>query len=208
VVGDIRSAPHAQPRAIVYRPVKQAPPPWLYITVESGREQSGLLPAIRRAVWAVDPGQPLDGSSGPWTLHEWVSARTEQPRLVAAIGNALAAIAVVLATMGLYGLLSYTVARRTWEFGLRMALGASPGGVMRLILQRTLTLTIVGVVLGVVTASFMTRFLGGMLFGVTRLDPATFLVAALTFLAISTLATLVPVRRAMTVSPAVALRSE
>ncbi len=208
VVTDIRSAPHAAPQAIIYRPLQQGPPPWLYITVEGDTKQPGLLPAIRRAVWAVDPDQPLDGPSGPWTLHEWLSERTDRPRLIAAIANGLAAIALALATVGLYGVLSYTVARRTSEFGLRIALGASPGQVAGLVLRRTLALTALGVAIGLAAAAFITPLLQSMLFGVTPLDRATFAAAAAVFVAASTVATLIPVRRALTVSPSVALRTE
>ncbi len=208
VVADVRSAPDAQPKPIVYRPLRQAPPPWLYVTVESAAEGSALLSAIRRAVWAVDPDQPLDGPSGPWTLREWLAAPVQQPRLVTLIGNALAAMAAILAMTGLYGLLSYMVARRTAEFGLRMALGASPGRVVALVLRRTMALTVAGVVLGLLAAACMTWFLGGMLFGVPPVDPVVFTASAIGFLMVAALASILPARRAMRVSPATALRSD
>lgn len=208
VVGDVRSTPTAAPRPIVYRPVPQAPPPWMYITIEATAGPNALLPAIRRAVWAVDPDQPLDGPSGPWTLDEWLTERLQQPRLLAAIGNALSGIAVSLALVGLYGLLSYTVTRRTSEFGLRMALGATPAQIMRLVLRDTLSLAVIGVALGLVAAAFVARLLSGMLFGVAPLDPVTFAAAALVFLAVAVLASLLPARRALSVSAAVALRAD
>jgi putative ABC transport system permease protein len=209
VVKDIRSAPRAQAKPIVYRPFQQTPPPWMYITVEGATNSGGLFPAIRRAVWSVDPDQPLEGASGgPWTLSEMLSDRTERPRLIARVGNTLAAIALLLATIGAYGLLSYSVARRTSEFGVRMALGANPLNVMSLVLQRTLTLTVVGIALGFCAAAFITRFLEGILFGVTPLDLTTFIGAGFVFLSVSVLASLLPARRAMAVNPLVALRTE
>jgi putative ABC transport system permease protein len=208
VVSDVRSGPHAPPQPNIYRPFQQAPPPWMYVTVEGRPEQPGLLAAVRRAVWAVDPDQPLDGPSGPWTLDEWLTERMEQPRLLAAIGSALAGIALVLATTGLYGLLSFSVARRTSEFGVRMALGATPRRVVWLVLRRTCTLTALGIAVGLMAATLTSRFLGTLLFGIAPYDPPTFAAATLVFLAISALATIVPVRRATAVNPVGALRME
>lgn len=208
VVKDIRSAPHVQPKPIVYRPFQQTPPPWMYITVE-GVATDRLFPAIRRAVWSVDPHQALEGASGgPWTLGEMISDRTERPRLIARVGNTLAAVALLLATIGVYGLLSYSVARRTSEFGVRIALGANAQNVLFMVLRRTMAFTGAGIILGFCAAAFIMRFLEGMLFGVTPLDPATFIAAGLLFLATSLVASLVPARRAMAVNPLVALRSE
>lgn len=209
VVSDIRSGPHQPPKPIVYRPFEQLPPPWMYITIEGGRDAEGLFSAIRRAVWSVDPDQPLDGASGgPWTLGEMLSDRTERPRLIARVGIALAGVALLLAAIGVFGLLSYSVARRTSEFGVRIALGASAHNVRSLVVRRTITLTGAGIALGFCVAVFITRFLEGMLFGVTPLDPVTFMAAAFVFLAVSLLASLVPARRAMAVSPLVALRTD
>jgi ABC-type antimicrobial peptide transport system permease subunit len=137
-----------------------------------------------------------------------LSDLTAQPRLIATVGNTLATIALLLAMIGVYGLLSYSVARRTSEFGLRMALGADPLKVMGLVLRRALTVTVLGIALGLVAAAFITRFIQRMLFGVTPLDPVTFIVAGVTFLLLSALATFVPVRRAIAVSPVIALRAE
>jgi ABC-type antimicrobial peptide transport system permease subunit len=181
----------------------------MYITVEGATASGGLFPAIRRAVWSVDPDQPLEGASGgPWTLGEMLSDRTERPRLIARVGNALAGMALLLATIGIYGLLSYSVARRTSELGVRIALGANARNVLSLVLRRTLVLTGSGIALGFCVAVFIMRFLEGMLFGVTPLDPATFITAGLAFLSVSLLASLAPARRAMAVNPLVALRTD
>jgi putative ABC transport system permease protein len=208
VVTDVRSAPTEPPKPIVYRPYRQVPPPWMYVTVEPRAGSSALMSAIRRAVWAVDPDQALDGPSGPWTLREWLSAPSQQPRLVTVIANALAAMAGLLATTGLYGLLSYMVARRTAEFGLRMALGATHGRLVALVLRRTLALTATGVGLGLLAAASLMWFLRGMLFGVAPLDPVIFSGAAVGFVMVAVAASIVPARRAMSVSPVTALRSE
>jgi putative ABC transport system permease protein len=208
IATDVRSAPAEPPKPIVYRPYRQAPPPWMYVTVEPRAGASAVMSAIRRAVWAVDADQPLDGPSGPWTLREWLSAPARQPRLVAVIGNALAAMAGLLATTGLYGLLSYMVARRTAEFGLRMALGATRGRLVALVLRQTMALIATGVALGLLAAAGVMWFLRGMLFGVPPLDPVIFFAAAIGFVIVALVASIVPARRAMSVSPVTALRSE
>ena len=105
-------------------------------------------------------------------------------------------------------MLSFTVARRTPEFGVRMALGATPGRVISLVLRRTFRLTALGIAVGLSAAALTSRLLGSLLFGIAPRDPATFLAATLVFLVVSTLAAVVPVRRATAVSPVVALRVE
>jgi len=208
IVGDVRSAPTKPPKPIVYRPYQQVPPPWMYVTVEPRAGSSALMSGIRRAVWAVDPDQALDGPSGPWTLREWLSAPSQQPRLVTVIANALAAMAGLLATTGLYGLLSYMVARRTAEFGLRMALGATHGRLVVLVLRHTMALTATGIAVGLLAAAGLMWLLRGMLFGVAPLDPFVFSAAPVGFVIVAVVASMVPARRAMSVSPATALRSE
>jgi predicted permease len=208
IVTDVRSAPTEPPKPTVYRPYRQVPPPWMYVTVEPRGGSSGLMSAIRRAVWAVDPEQALDGPSGPWTLREWLSAPAQQPRLVAVIANALAAIAGLLATTALYGLLSYVVACRTAEFGLRMALGATHGRLVVLVLRHTMALTATGVAVGLLAAAGLMWLLRGMLFGVAPVDPVVFSAAAIGFVMVAIVASIVPTRRAMSVSPVTALRSE
>ena len=208
IVGDVRSAPTEPPKPIVYRPYQQVPPPWMYVTVEPRPGSSALMSAIRRAVWAVDPDQALDGPSGPWTLREWLSAPAQQPRLVTVIANALAAMAGLLATTGLYGLLSYMVARRTAEFGLRMALGATQGRLVVLVLRHTMALTATGIAVGLLAAAGLMWLLRGMLFGVAPLDPFVLSAAPVGFVIVAVVASIVPARRALSVSPVTALRSE
>jgi putative ABC transport system permease protein len=208
IATDVRSAPTEPPKPIVYRPYRQAPPPWMYVTVEPRAGSHALMPAIRRAVWTVDPDQALDGPSGPWTLREWLSAPAQQPRLVTVIANALAATAGLLATTGLYGLLSYMVARRTAEFGLRMALGATQGRLVVLVLRHTMALTATGIAVGLLAAAGLMWLLRGMLFGVAPLDPFVFSAAPVGFVIVAVVASIVPARRAMSVSPVTVLRSE
>ena len=178
------------------------PPPWMYFTVE-GADAS--FETVQRAIWAVGADQPVDG---PWTLQQWVSQRTAQPRLLAWLGNAFAGVTLTLAMIGLYGVLAFGVARRTHEIGVRMALGARRSEIRRLVLSQSIAPTGMGIVLGLAAAATTTRYLESMLFGVTPLDPTTFIVVPLLFLVVALLASYIPARRATNVDPLVALRYE
>jgi len=115
---------------------------------------------------------------------------------------------VVLAAIGIYGVLTYAVAQRRREIGIRMALGARPSAVLTLVLRQTGVLTLAGMVLGLAGAAALTRYLDGMLFGLAPIDPATFAFAAVMFAAVAAVATLVPASHATRVNPVVALRTE
>jgi putative ABC transport system permease protein len=119
-----------------------------------------------------------------------------------------AAVAGVLATIGIYGVMAYSVAQRTREIGIRMALGAQPSEVLVLVLGQSMLITAIGIVSGLAGAAFATRYLQGMLFGLTPLDPATFVTGSLVFAAVAMLAAYLPARAATKVDPLVALRSE
>jgi putative ABC transport system permease protein len=120
----------------------------------------------------------------------------------------LSCVAVALAAVGLYGVMAYTVAQRTREIGIRMALGARRGSVVQLVLRQSAWLTVTGLCLGLAGALAVSRFLAGLLFGLTPLDPATFVAVAVLFSAIAALASYIPARRAANVDPLIALRCE
>jgi putative ABC transport system permease protein len=141
-------------------------------------------------------------------LSRIVSNSMAAPRFYAAALGAFAGVALVLAAIGLYGLLAYSVAQRTREIGVRMALGAQRGGILALVLGQGALLAGIGVVAGLAGAFAVTRYLSSLLFGITPLDPATFVAVALVFAGVALLASYVPARRATGVDPIVALRSE
>ncbi len=151
---------------------------------------------------------PLAAVDGVATMEQLLSNSISRPRLFTVILGLFAGVAVTLAVIGLYGLMSYAVARRTREIGIRMALGAQRHVVMRLVLRESLGMTVIGVVLGLIGAAAFTRVLEGMLFGLTPLDPSTFVAATLLFMAVALVASYVPAQRATRVDPLVALRAE
>ena len=164
-----------------------------------------LMPRIRTVVAAADNAAGLDAIA---PLERLVGHALARRRFHAVMLGACAAVAALLALVGVYGVLAYAVAQRTQEMGVRLALGARRGQVLALVLRRGLVLSGAGVLVGLAGAVMGTRLLQGLLFGVTALDAATFAGVALAFLAVAALASFVPARRAMRVDPVVALRHE
>jgi ABC-type antimicrobial peptide transport system permease subunit len=137
-----------------------------------------------------------------------IASTVSRPRMYAVLVGLFAAIAVTLAVIGIYGMLAYSVAQRTREIGVRMALGARAGSVIALVLGQAAVLTITGIAAGLLGAVVLTRYLRGMLFGLTPLDPATFATVSVAFLLVAMLASYLPARRAARVDPMIALRWE
>lgn len=163
------------------------------------------MPTIRRIVAQLDAEATIDLVA---PMEQLVSNSISRPRLYAMLLGIFAVVAAALAAIGMYGVMAYSVARRTREIGIRMALGAQRGAVMYLVVRQGLVLTAVGLVIGLVAATMATRYLEGLLFGLTPLDPTTFLVVSLMFAIVATVASYLPARRATCVSPLVALRYE
>jgi predicted permease len=177
----------------------------MFLLVRTTGDPTAIVPTLRTLVRESDPGAALD-AVGP--LAARVAASVSQPRFAAAVLGTLAALAVVLAAVGLYGVLSYNVSRRQREIGVRAALGASRPQILRLIVRQGLGVTLAGLAIGVAGAVALTRLMQQMLFGVTPLDWITFSAAPLLLLLVAVVACLVPARRAATTDPAVALRYE
>jgi ABC-type antimicrobial peptide transport system permease subunit len=176
-----------------------------YFELRTGSDPVSLIPAVREVVRRVDSNLPLNQVR---TQSERINALLTQERVVARLSSFFGSLALLLACIGLYGLLSYEVARRTREIGIRMALGAERLDVTRLILQRGILLTLFGVVAGAGGGLAITRVLSTLLYGVKPADPPTYLAVSLLLVAVALLASYIPARRATKVDPMVALRYE
>ncbi|MDQ3168765.1 MAG: ABC transporter permease [Acidobacteriota bacterium] len=164
-----------------------------------------LVPALRSAVWSIDPDQPLTRVS---TLEETLTAQSAERRFQTLLFAIFAALALVLASIGTYGVVAYLVSQRTPEIGLRLALGASRGRIYRWLLARTALLVVTGALAGVGIARLLARFLEALLFEVPAGDVATYVAAGVTLITVGLAACLLAARRAARVSPTVALRYE
>lgn len=189
----------------IYIPYTQEPMPWQTLVVRTKNDPTGLAGLIRHEVAALDPEQPVGRVA---TLDELMEASTAQPRFRTFLLGGFAGIALLLSAIGIYGVMAYTVSRRTREVGVRMALGARPVDILKLIFGESMTLTLVGVGFGLVGAYAVTRVMKTLLFGVTSTDPFTFSSVTLLLCSVALLAGYIPARRAMRVDPMAALRDE
>jgi putative ABC transport system permease protein len=210
VVGDTKQYSLAEtPSPSMYLPYAQAPVPFLMqdvtLVLRSGSDPLSLVTAARRAVQAVDPDLPVFDVA---TMDQLVYRSASAPRFNAALLGIFAALALILATVGIYSVISYTVLQRTHEIGVRMALGAQAGDVLQHVVREGMLLAAGGIATGTAGAWAATRFLSSLLFGVTPTDPMTFALVPLLLAAVAVLACLLPARRATKVDPVVALRYE
>ncbi len=174
-------------------------------TIRTAADPASLADSARREIWAVDKDLPVFDVH-PMT--EVVAASLAQRRFTMLLLAAFAGVALLLAAIGLYGVLSYSVAQRMHEMGLRMALGAKPRDLVALVVGNGVRLAAIGVIVGLAASVALTRLLAKMLFGVSALDPATFVAVSLLLLAVAVSATYIPARRASRIDPMVALRNE
>jgi putative ABC transport system permease protein len=176
-----------------------------YYAVRANADAGSVIAGVRNVVHDLDAEAGLFNVA---TMDELVATTIARPRMYAVLVGIFAGVGAVLAAIGIYGVLAYSVAQRTREIGIRMALGARPAAVMRLVLGQSLVLTAIGLGLGVTGAAAVTRYLKGMLFGLTPLDPMTLIAVSMLFATIAAVASFVPAYRATTVKPLVALRAE
>jgi putative ABC transport system permease protein len=210
VVNDVKQLGPALPsHPAIYRPYPQVQRPSLLrhmnFVVRTATDPVRVLPSIRGALRAVDKDQPAASIA---LMADVLGAATAEPGFHMRLLGTFAMVALVLALVGTYGMLAYSVALRTHEIGLRMALGARPGAVLWMVIRRTLALGAAGIVIGIAGALFATRILASLLFEITPTDPATFGAVALTILVAALAAGFIPARRATRVDPLVALRHE
>jgi ABC-type antimicrobial peptide transport system permease subunit len=189
----------------VYFSYRQSGTSSAYFAMRTALPPLSIVSAARKAVAAVDPNVPL----ADITTQEAVLDRRIAPeRMFATLVSALAGLAVLLACIGLYGLLAYNVARRTSEIGIRLALGAQQGDISRPILREALLLAVAGLAIGVPAALALAQLVKSQLYGVAPADPLTLIAGALLLLVIALLAAWIPARRAARVDPLEALRAE
>ncbi len=206
VVADVRQielARAAEPEA--YFPAAQVPEPGMTLIVRSDLPFASVASSIRAEIASLDPQQPLTGLQA---LSERLSATLDQRRLSMLLLAIFSVGALVLAVLGIYSTLAYSVAQRTREIGVRMALGAPAGGVVRLVVGQGMRLALLGAALGIAGALLLGRVIGGMLFGVGAQDPGTFAAVVAVLLGAALVACWVPARRASRVDPLIALRAE
>ncbi|HYO99377.1 MAG TPA: ABC transporter permease [Pyrinomonadaceae bacterium] len=175
------------------------------LVVRASSDPAALAQAIRREVFAVDPAQPV---YNVLTMEQVLDESISRQRLNMTLLSIFAALATLLSTIGIYSVMSYLVTQHTREIGIRMALGAQPKDVLKLVLGQGLMLTLIGVVIGVAGALALTRLMETLLFGVRATDPLTFVGVSLLLTCVALLACYIPARRAMRVDPMVALRYE
>jgi putative ABC transport system permease protein len=207
IVGNVRhSVLEEEAGSEMYLPVKQTN--WtgaLECVVRGKLPLESLAPSIRAALQSVDPNLPATEFK---SLEQIVSQTVSPRRFVVLLLGGLSLLALVLASLGIYGVISYSVTQRTQEIGIRMALGAQTADVLKLIIGQGIKLTLIGVTLGLFAALAVTRLMANLLYGVSSTDPLTFMLITLLLTAVALLACYIPARRATKVDPMIALRYE
>ena len=206
VVGDVRqTAIGTAPKPALFLPTLQFPTGPVNVVVRTHGDPKQLANAIQAQVHSIDRDLPI---SDVKTMDEYVSSSVSSSRFNTILLAGFAALALAMACVGIFGVVSYSVAQRTREIGVRRALGAGGASVMRLVLTQGLTLSVIGVGVGLAGAFAVTRILSSLLFGITPFDAVTFITVAMILTAVALLASLIPARRAARVDPMVALRYE
>ncbi|HSL55525.1 MAG TPA: FtsX-like permease family protein [Pyrinomonadaceae bacterium] len=206
VIGDVlHNGLHAEPRAEMFVPHQQSASAHMTFLVRTTTEPGSQLAAVKRAIREVNPNQTFARTA---TMEELVADSLKERRFNLFLLGLFAAIALLLATIGIYGSISYSTRQRTNEIGVRIALGAQSRDVLRLIVGQGIWLALIGVAIGLGVALLLTRAIRSFLFGVSPTDPLTFLAISVLLLLTALIASLIPARRATKVDPLVALRNE
>ena len=214
VAGDVRyRGRDIEPIPQVFVPYQQNPylslpytqQPYVSLAVRTAADPANLTKAVQEKIWAVDKDQPI---SNIQTMEHTLSQSVANRSLYLLLLGVFAGIALLMAAAGIYGLVSYTVAQRTKETGIRVALGATRGQILALVVRRGMLLTLIGVATGIAGSLILTKLISALLYGITPTDAPTFVGTALLFIAVAFVATYIPARRATKVDPMVALRCE
>jgi predicted permease len=194
-----------EPPISIYHPHEQFPIGTMFVVIRTALDPARMTPAIAREIQALDPELPAYEFM---TMDQRLSQSLARRRFSTLLLGGFAVVALILAAIGIYGVIAYSVTQRTQEIGIRMALGARPVKIMEMVVRQSLLLTLLGVIAGLATAFALTRIMASLLYGVSATDLPTFVVPPLILAAIALLASYFPARRAARVDPTVALRSE
>lgn len=206
IVGNVRNRGFSAPRkGVLYFPLAQWPKPHMSLVIRTASNPDAVAGAVRQAVASIDRQQPVYSVK---TMEQYVSESVTDQRLAVYLLAAFAALALILAAVGIYGVISYSVSQRTHEIGVRAALGAQQGDILRMILRQGLWLALLGAGAGIVAALGLTQLMASILYGVKPYDPLAFVVVAPTLIAVALFACYLPARRATKVDPTIALRHE
>jgi putative ABC transport system permease protein len=192
-------------RLEVYLPYRQSPSDHMNLVVKSGMDPAALTSAIRGAIAAIDKDQPMFAIS---TITDLISASVSTNRLTLILLGSFGALALVLASIGIYGVISYSVTQRTHEIGVRMALGAARADVLGMVLGHGVKIAGIGVAIGLAASLGLMRLIVKLLYSVSAADPLTFAAVGMALLVVAVLACYVPARRTLRVDPMTALRYE
>jgi predicted permease len=207
IIGVVKDAKYQnlreRPRPLVYYSMKQMPEAATNLILRVSADNQTLIPAVRRVLREVNMNLPVDDVV---SLEDHIARSLVQQNLIARLASFFGLLALLLASIGLYGVLSYSVARRRNEIGIRMALGASTYDVLKVVLRSGMALTVIGLIIGVAGSLALTRLVSTLLFGVKPTDVTTFVVVSLTLLVVALVACYIPARRATRVDPLIALR--
>jgi len=206
VVGDVKaSGLDVDSSAMMYLPYKQSPRPYMSFVVRTTSNPESLVQTVSKAIYSIDKEQALTDIE---TMDQVLTKSLSDRRFNMTLLLTFAGVALVLASVGVYGVMNYTVTLRRRELGIRMALGAGRMDVLRLVLGQGLTLTLIGVAAGLISAYALTRLMASLLYGVTATDYITFASVSAVLIAVGVAASYVPARRATKVNPTIALRTE
>jgi putative ABC transport system permease protein len=209
VVGVVADVKHfglsAEARPSMYLPLSQAPARSMFLTIRTTSDPMSFVAAVRSQVSGLDKDLAVSNIA---TMNEIVSRSVAQPRFVLLLLGLFAGLALVLAAVGIYGVMSYSVTQRTHEIGIRVALGASSKDVVRLVVGQGMGLAVAGVAIGVMASLALTRVMESLLYGVSATDPVTYVVISLMLGVVAVMASVIPARRASKVDPMIALRCE
>ena len=191
--------------AEIYAPQAQSPFGTMSLVIRTANPPRTIVEAARRRVLALDKNTPIYHVE---TLDQYFAQSVEEPRFITLLLGGFAGLALVLACLGIYGVISFTVVQRTREIGIRLAVGAQKGDVLWMVIREGLSPALAGVAIGIISAFRLTRLLSSLLYGIRPADPVTYAVVALTLTGVALLACYIPARRATKVDPIVALRYE